>query len=72
MALLQQQWCADENLGAVGPVGVPSAVGVAFNLEAVVDLGVVPFAQQRGVLQAGLPAVGPVQDVMDVAPPGRR
>jgi transposase len=30
------------------------------------DLGVVPFAQQDGVLQRGLPAVDPVEQVMDV------
>src|SRR6476469_1516596 len=39
----------DQDFGAVGAVGVPSAVGVAFDPEAVVDLGVVPLAQQAGV-----------------------
>ena len=37
--------CGD--LGAVGAPGVPSAVGSSFDAEAVVDLGVVAFAQQR-------------------------
>ena len=48
----------DEDLGAVGAVGVPSAVGISFDPEAVVDLGVVPLAEQRGVLQGGLAVVG--------------
>jgi hypothetical protein len=34
------------DLGAVGAVGVPSAVGLSFDPEAVVDLGVVAFAEQ--------------------------
>ena len=59
------------DLGAVGPVGAPSAVGLSFDAEAVVDLGVVPFAEQRGVVQAGLAAVEPVDEVVDVAPVGR-
>ena len=50
----------DEDLGVVGAVGAPSAVGLSFDPEAVVDLGVVAFAEQRGVLQAGLAAVDPV------------
>jgi hypothetical protein len=54
-----------EDLGAVGAVGVPSAVGWSLDPEAVVDLGVVPFAEQRGVLQAGLAAVDPVDQVVD-------
>ena len=59
-----------EDLGAVGAVGVPSAVGISNDGEAVVDLAVVAFAEEGGVLQAGLPAVAPVQDVVDLAPPG--
>jgi hypothetical protein len=51
---------------------MPSAVWISFDPEAVVDLRVVTFAEQRRVLQAGLSAVGPVQDVVYVAPPGRR
>jgi hypothetical protein len=43
-------------------------VGVSVDPEAVVDLGVVAFAEQAGVLRAGLSAVEPVHDVMDVAP----
>src|SRR3712207_8716757 len=39
----------------------------AFDPEAVVHLGVVPLAQQRGVVQIGRPAVDPGQQVMDVA-----
>jgi transposase len=34
--------------------------------EAVVDLGVVAFAQETGVLQAGFPAQGPGDQMMDV------
>jgi hypothetical protein len=36
----------EEYLGAVGPIGVPSAAGISFDREAVVDLRMVPFAQE--------------------------
>ena len=36
----------DADLGAVGSPGAPSAVGLSFDAEPVVDLGVVPFAEQ--------------------------
>src|SRR3954454_6178829 len=62
----QGRW--DEDLGAVGAVGVPSAGGVSFDAEAVVDLGVVAFAEQPGVLQAGLAAEDPLDEVVDLAP----
>src|SRR3954454_11054591 len=62
----QGRW--DEDLGAVGAVRVPSAAGISFDPEAVVDLGVVAFAEQPGVLQAGLAAEDPLQQVVDVAP----
>ena len=52
---IEPETIVDEDLGAVGTVGVPVAVGVAFDAEAVVDLGVVAFAEQAGVVQAGLP-----------------
>src|SRR5919107_3308418 len=48
---------AGADLGAVGAPGAPSAVGLSFDTEAVVDLGVVPFAQQHRVLQRRLAAV---------------
>src|SRR4051812_35981206 len=60
-----------EDLGAVGSPGAPSAVGLSLDAEAVVDLGVVPLAQQRGVLEVGLAAVDPGQHVVDVAPVAR-
>src|SRR4051794_12172159 len=45
----------EDDLGAVGSEGAPSVAGwcsvVAFDAEAVVDLGVVAFAEQAGVLQ---------------------
>jgi hypothetical protein len=41
-----QQECLEEDLGAVGAVGVPSAVGISHDREAVVDLAVVPLAEQ--------------------------
>src|SRR3954462_14860560 len=63
-----ERWFVDEDLGAVGAVGVPSAGGVSLDAEAVVDLGVVAFAEQSGVLQAGLAAEDPLQQVVDVAP----
>jgi hypothetical protein len=44
----EQGW-AHEDFGAVGAVGVPSAGGVAVDAVAVVDLGVVAFAEQPGV-----------------------
>jgi hypothetical protein len=34
--------------------------------EAVVDLGVVPLAQQRTVVEGGLAAVDPLEKVVDV------
>jgi hypothetical protein len=40
-----QQWFGEEDLGAVGAVGTPSAVGWSLDPEAVMDLGVVPLAQ---------------------------
>ncbi|WP_369258721.1 hypothetical protein [Geodermatophilus amargosae] len=49
---------------------MPGAVGSSFDAEAVVDLGVVAFAQQGWVLQRGLAAVDPVDEVVDVGPPG--
>src|SRR4051795_6645959 len=64
-------WWVDEDLGAVGAPGVPSAVGLSLDAEAVVDLGVVSLAEQRGVLQAGLAAVDPLEQMVDVAPVGR-
>src|SRR3954452_3789975 len=60
-----------QDLGAVGAVGVPPAGGISVDAEAVVDLGVVAFAEQPGVLQAGLPAQDPLQHMMNLAPPGR-
>jgi hypothetical protein len=42
---------------AVGAVGAPSAVRGSLDREALVDRGVVPFAQQRADLQAGLAVV---------------
>jgi hypothetical protein len=53
---------------------VPGAVGLSFDGEAVVDLGVVGLAEQGGVLQVGRSVVEhPFQDVVDVglAPIGR-
>src|SRR4051794_23624522 len=43
-----EQRGADEDLGAVGAVGVPSPAGISFDPEPVMDLGVVPFAHQPG------------------------
>src|SRR3954452_17428271 len=65
-----QRW-VENDFGAVWAVGVPSAVGLSLDAEAVVDLGVVPFAQQRGVFQAGLAGVDPLEHMVDVAPVGR-
>src|SRR3954469_3593091 len=48
------QGCADEDLAAVGAVSAPSSAGISFDPEPVMDLGVVPFADQPGVLQAGV------------------
>src|SRR5829696_3155461 len=64
---------ADVDLGAVGAVGVPDrGAGVAGDGEAaLVDGGVVPFAEQGAVLATGRTAVHPVDDVVDVAPGGR-
>src|SRR3954453_7219663 len=63
-----EQRCADEDLAAVGAVGVPSPVRIPFDPEPVMDLGVVPFAHEPGVLQRRLAAVEPVDEMMDVAP----
>src|SRR3712207_6678860 len=60
------------DLGAVGSPGAPSPVRSSFDPEAVVHLGVVPLAQQRGVVQIGRPTLDPGQQVVDVAPPGGR
>ena len=65
---VSEVWLVQQDLGAVGAVGVPSPAGVSFDPEAVVDLGVVPFAEQPGVLQAGLAVEDPVQQVVHVAP----
>src|SRR5829696_3954281 len=51
---------------------MPSVVGISFDPESVVDLRMVALAQERRVLQAGLSAIAPMQDVMDLAPPGGR
>ncbi|MBB3085341.1 hypothetical protein FHR93_003568 [Geodermatophilus sabuli] len=48
--------------------GAPSPVGLSLDAEAVVDLGVVPLAQQGGVGQVRLAAVDPLQQLVDVAP----
>jgi hypothetical protein len=63
----------EQDLGAVGAVGAPGAVGLSFDPESVVDLGVVPLAQQREVGQVGPAAVEPFQDMVGVglAPIGR-
>ena len=64
-----------DDLGAVGAVGAPSpawwCVVVAFDAVAVVDLGVMPFAEQAGVRQAGVAAVDQFDEVVDVAEPVR-
>src|SRR4051812_35357469 len=63
-----QPW-ADEDLGAVGAVGVPSPAGISFDPEPVVDLRVMPFADQPGVLQTGVALIGePLGQMMDIAP----
>src|SRR4051812_47064490 len=59
-----------EDLGAVGAPGAPSAVGWPFDPEPVVDLGVVAFAEQRGIVQVGFAARDPVHLVVHVAPVG--
>jgi ADP-ribosyl-[dinitrogen reductase] hydrolase len=38
---------ADDDLGAVGPEGSPSSTGISLDAEPVMDLRVMPFAQQR-------------------------
>src|SRR4051795_11101745 len=43
----EEQRLRQQDLGAVGAPGAPSAVGISLDLEAVVDLGVVSLAQQR-------------------------
>ena len=65
-----EQGAVDDDLGAVGAPGAPSAVGLSFDPEAVVDLGVVPFAEQRGVLQEVSPSSSQCEEVVDVAPVG--
>src|SRR3954447_17711983 len=67
----EEQWFGEMDLGAVGAPGAPSAVGLSLDAKAVVDLGVVSLAEQRGILQAGLAAVDPLEHMMDVAPVGR-
>ena len=44
----------DVDVGAVGAVGGPSAGSVSVDAEAVVDLGVVAFADQPGINGASL------------------
>src|SRR3954452_891460 len=61
-----EQRCADEDLAAVGAVGAPSPVRISLDPEPVMHLGVVPFADQPGVLQGRLAAVEPVDEMMDV------
>src|SRR6478672_9108412 len=60
----------DEDLGAVGAVGVPSAVAISFDPEAVVAFRVVPFAEEAGVLLGGFPAEFPFEEVVELAPVG--
>src|SRR4051812_46726720 len=50
-----QQRCADDDLGVIGAEGSPSAAGTGFDSEPVMDLRVVPFAQQGRILERGLP-----------------
>jgi len=38
---------ADDDLAVIGPESSPSSAGISFDAEPVMDLGVVPFAQQR-------------------------
>src|SRR5690242_20050742 len=65
----RHQDCGDDDLGTVRAVGVPGAAGISFDPEAVVHLGVMPFAQQAGILQRGRAFVGvPLEDMVDVTP----
>ena len=60
-----------DDLGAVGAVGVPGAVGLSLDAEAVMHLGVVALAEQRAVLDRGRPVVqDPFQNMVDVTPVG--
>ena len=68
----EEQSFTDDDLAAVGAPGAPSAFVVSLDPESVMDLRVVPLAEQARILQAGLTAIGPMQEMMDVAPPGRR
>src|SRR3954466_14629086 len=63
---------ADDDLAVIGPEGSPSSAGISLDAEAVMDLGVVPFTQQRRILQRGLPTEDPMPQMMDVAPVLRR
>ena len=58
----------DEDLGAVGAVGVPSAGGISDDGEAVVDLDVVALAERGRVRRSGL---GQLHQVVDLAIHGR-
>ena len=55
------------DLGSVRAVGAPSTVGWSLDAEAVVHLRMVPLAQECGVVEVGLAAVDPVDQVVDVA-----
>src|SRR3954451_25148313 len=46
-------WFVQDDFGAVGSPGAPSAVGLSLDAEAVVDLGVVAFPEQADVVQVG-------------------
>jgi hypothetical protein len=61
----------EEELGAVGGPGAPSAVGLSFDAVAVVDLGVMAFAEQAEVGQVGGSVEDPFEDLVGVAPPVR-
>src|SRR3954465_11665318 len=63
-----RQASENEELGSVGSPGAPAPARISFDPEPVMNLGVGPFARQRGVLQRGLPAEDPLEKVMDVAP----
>jgi len=60
-----EYWFGKGDLGAVGSPGAPSAVGLSFDAESVVDLGVVAFAEQAEVVQVGRAVLrGPFEDVV--------